>query len=260
MIELALNNLLLLGACAAGILLVAFFVMEEAPVARRVFGQFMFVIALPLLVLVVTPLLLLATWLGVSVPIMQALIAGLVIAGGWLTGAIFNELGKAKAKAERLRDFHKAIYAEIGNALAALWDSGRAQDYARQTIDRMQREPDYIPFIPREHHDHIFDAITTQIDVLPRQTIDAVVAYYSLVKGIANLADDMRGDRFQSLSQDRRILLYSDYLEMRRQAFDTGQFALKLIKAYAADGASAAERLLINSRDADLSARSQGSE
>lgn len=256
------DNWLILLVGAGAILMIAFVAVDEASVARRIFAQFVFTIALPLIVLLGVPLIPVAAYLDLAVPIWQALIAGLVIAAGWLTTAIFTELGKARAKAERLRDYHKALYAEIGNALATLWDEGQSESHGARTLAAMRGDPDYVPFVPREHNDHIFDAIIGEIDVLPRQTIDAVVSYYSLIKGISALADDMRGQGFRALPQARRILVYSDYLEMRKQAFATGQYALKLILAYADGGADAAERAkrAFSSPDGAPSGPSAGSE
>jgi hypothetical protein len=262
MTQVVADNWLILLVGAGAILMIAFVAVDEAAVARRIFGQFVFTIALPLIVLLGVPLVALGAYLDLDVPIWQALIAGLVIAAGWLTSAIFQELGKARAKAERLRDYHKALYAEIGNALATLWDEGQSEGHGARTIEAMRGDAEYVPFVPREHNDHIFNAILADIDVLPRQTIDAIVSYYSLIKGINALADDMRGQGFRILPQARRILVYSDYLEMRRQAFATGQYALKLILAYADGGADGAERAkrAFSSPGAAPSARSAGSE
>jgi hypothetical protein len=224
-----------------------------------VYQDFVFLIALPLVVLASWALFGLGLVTDFPVAIWQGLIAGLVIASGWLTSAIFNELGRARVKSERLRDYHKAIYAEIGTALNTLWDAGQSDAYVEATLARMRADAAFVPFIPRETHDHIYNAIVGSIDVLPRQTIDAIVAYYSLTKAIAALADDMRGDRFQTLEQDRRIAMYSDYASMRREAFAFGQFALQLIIAYSKQGSAEAERL-INSRGAGQSAPLPGSE
>jgi hypothetical protein len=122
----------------------------------------------------------------------------------------------------------------------------------------MEKEADYVPFIPREHHDHVYDAVITEIDVLPRQTIDAIVAYYSLIKSVSALADDMRGETFKTLDPPRRTAMYSDYVGMRKQAYLFGKYALRLIKAYSDGGARAAQQI-ISSQGADLSATSQGS-
>ena len=98
--------------------------------------------------------------------------------------------------------------------------------------------------------------------MLPRQTIDAIVAYYSQVKAISAIAEDMRGDAFKTLSQDRRIAMYSDYVEMKKQALAFGTYATNLIRAYADGGAPAAEALIraVSSRAEARSGRSPGSE
>lgn len=253
----------LVMAILSGIVVaIAFLISSEAVVARRVYKDFVFLIALPLVVLASWALFGLGLATDFPVAIWQGLIAGLVIASGWLTSAIFNELTKARGKEERLRDYHKAIYAEIGNGLQTLWNAGQSEKDVADTLERMEGDPGFAPFIPREHHDHIYNAILTNIDVLPRQTIDAIVAYYSQTKAISALADDMRGERFQSLAQPRRIAMYSDYADMRRQAFAYGQHALSLIKTYSDNGPAETEALIkrLNSRDAAPSVRSQGSE
>ncbi|SMY08528.1 hypothetical protein [Flavimaricola marinus] len=219
------------------------FLGEEARIARVVIVQFFVTIALPVAVLLGIPLLIASVSIDLDPRLWQALIAGLVITTGWLTTAIFNELARTRTKSERLRDYHKAIYAEIGTTLASLWDEGRSEAYAAATVARMRDEADFVPFIPRESHDHIYDAILDEIDVLPRQTIDIIVAYYSLIKSISALADDMRGERFLTLPKERQIAVYEDYSEMRRQAFAFGQHALALILAFASGGAEAAQAL-----------------
>ncbi|MFC6584639.1 hypothetical protein [Sulfitobacter aestuariivivens] len=185
----------------------------------------------------------------------QALIAGLVIAIGWLTTAIFAELGKRRARAEKLRDYHKAIYAEIGNTLESLWVPNESEAYVAKLIKKMKQDESYVPFIPREQHDHVYDAVIAEIDVLPRQTIDAIVAYYSLTKSLSALADDMRGETFRGLEAERRVAMYSDYVGMRKQAFVFGKYALRRIKAYSDGGPKAAERV-VNTQGAGPSAMS----
>lgn len=250
---------LLLVMTTAVVFSIAFVLMNEASVARRVYQDFVFLVAAPLIVLVGWALLGLAYATDLPVTLWQALIAGLVIASGWLTSAIFSELARARSKSERLRDYHKAIYAEIGTALDTLFNVGEAETYPAKLIERMKADPNFVPFIPREKHDFIYTAIAGNIDILPRQTIDSIVAYYSLTSSISALAEDMRSDKFQSISQDRRIAMYEDYTSMRVQAFRLGSHALKLIKTYAEQGAEATTAL-INSQGAGQYAPSRGSE
>jgi hypothetical protein len=255
---------LLYGAMALLICLLAgsvWFYGDEGRIARSVVFRFFLTIALPVALVLGVPLVIIALAFDADVRLWQAAIAGLVIATGWLTTAIFTEQGKVRHKAERLRDYHKAIYAEIGNSVDALWNEGKSQEHVDAMVVRMEAEPDFVPFIPREQHDHIYDAVVQEIDVLPRQTIDAIVAYYGQIKAIGALANDMRGAGFAALGPDRRVLMYRDYGEMRKQAFAFGQYALQLILAYSNGGADAADAVIkrVSSRVADPSDLSQGS-
>ncbi|MEM8824528.1 MAG: hypothetical protein AAGF30_13025 [Pseudomonadota bacterium] len=213
----------------------------EAP--RRVILSFLFRVALPMSILVGVPLVLLAQVVVLEDRLWQALIAGSVIATGWLATAVFAESERRSAKAERTRDSHKALFAEIQSALSAFYGEGQAGTDSDQLIQRMQFDPDFVPFIPKEHHDTVFQALLDEIEVLPRQTIDAVVAFYALVAAIQSLAEDMRGETFRHLKQDRRIAIYQDYVAMRLRAFTMGEYVLDLIAAYADGGAAEADRV-----------------
>jgi hypothetical protein len=254
-VTLGLPHILLVVA-ALVVLAVAFTAGREAQTARRVILPFLFRIALPVAVILGVPLVLLSQFVDLNDRLWQALIAGLVIATGWLTSALFAELGKARARAERLRDYHKAIYAEIGNTLHALY---AGEDAGEEVLTRMMEDLDFVPFVPKEDHSHIYEAIVTEIDVLPRQTIDAIVAYYSLIKSVAALAEDMRGETYKSLTPERRMAIYADYTDLRKEAFMFGQYALGVIKAFSDGGADAAEAW-ISSQAAGRSAMSPGSE
>jgi hypothetical protein len=195
--------LLMIGAVICAGLLVAW---KEARTAGLIIAQFFLTIGLPVVVIIGAAVWVALPFLGqLATGIQQAMIAGLVIAVGWLTAAIFAELAKSRGRAERLRDYHKAIYAEIGNTLESLWVAGETDAYVTSLFERMAQDRTYVPFIPREHHDHVYDAVISEIDVLPRQTIDAIVAYYSLIKSVAALADDMRGATFKTLDVDRDV-------------------------------------------------------
>ena len=185
-----------------------------------------------------------AILLGVDARIWQAVIAGGVVAAGWLVNGWQNRRAAASQRAARLRDAHKALFAEIRNACADYWDEGEADDQAATLMARMEADPDFTPFVPREVHDRVFAAMLPEIDVLPRQTIDVIVAFYALVGSIAALVEDMRGDRFETLEMARRKEVYRSYVEMRRRAFAVGQNALKLIDTYSNGGPQAAERLM----------------
>lgn len=234
---------LVLIALLGGVLWATLWLGEAAGPSRRVILSFLIRVFLPMAILLGVPLVVLGQIVTLEERLWQALIAGLVIATGWLATAIFGEIERASRKAERTRDFHKALYAEVLNTREALWGKGLAEEQGQALLERMEHDPTFTPFIPREQHDRVFHAQLDQIDVLPRQTIDAVVAFYSQVSAIAALVEDMRGDRFQQLDQERRIAMVEDYLELRQRTFVMARNILLLINAYAEGGAAKAEAL-----------------
>lgn len=217
---------------------------RDAQIAQRVILRFMFTIAIPLCVIFGIGLYAAEWLLDIQTPVWPALIGGLVIAAGWLTTAVFNELARNRDKEERLRDHHKALYAEIQDTLSAYYGEGEATPHAQKIIDKMSTDPQFVPFIPKENRDRVFTALVADIHVLPRQTINPIVAYYSVISSIAALANDMRGERFQTLEQDRRIAMYRNYIQMRERAYSYGRNTLKVIDAYAEGGPKAAQAKL----------------
>ena len=194
-------------------------------------------------------------WPTVDARIWQAIIAGAFVAVGWIVNGWQNRRDAAARRAERLRDSHRAIYAEIGANLFNLGSEKALMANADAVRQRMTEDASFVPFVPTERRSPVFDAMREHIHILPRVTIDPIVAYYAQVGAVAALADDMRGVRFRTLSPDRRTAIYDDYIGMKVQALSFGDFALRMIAAYAEGGKDAAEALSrrINSSDADPS-------
>lgn len=190
-------------------------------------------------------------WLpAIDARIWQAIIAGGFLALGWVFNGWQNRRMASALRAEKLRDMHRAIYAEIGTHLANLAETGDLEAYAKGLAERIASEPDFVPFIPREANDHVFDRLLDQISLLPRHTIDPIVQYYSQIRAISALAEDMRGERYANMPPERRTEIYRDYIEMKKQALLFGEYALALITAYSSGGATAAraEAARLNTR------------
>ncbi len=230
-----------LSVVAAAALWLSLGVGPGAAASRRVIVPFVLRVALPMAIVLGAPLIALGQVVTLDERLWQALIAGVVIATGWLATAMFAEVERATRKAEATRDAHKALFAEIRDVCATYWSEGRAAQEATVLRERMLSEEGFVPFIPRESHGRIYGAMLGGIDVLPRQTIDSVVAFYSLVASIEALAEDMRGERYAGLEAARRVAIYDDWTAMRDRAFDYGQHALQLIEAYSEGGREAAE-------------------
>ena len=218
----------------------------HAELARAILWDFLVDIAVPILLVVSVPLVLLALVTDLDFRLWQALIAGVFIATGWLTTAIFAEGERRRLKAEKLRDYHKAIYAEIRQSVGVFWAEGRARLEAARMIRRIRNEPGFAPLIPRERHDQVFAAILSDIEIFPRQTIDLIVDYYSHVGAMGALAEDMRSDRFLSadFGPRRRARTYLDFFRTRERSYELGLACLSVIKSYADGGAAAADAAL----------------
>ncbi|MBN2906324.1 MAG: hypothetical protein JXJ18_06430 [Rhodobacteraceae bacterium] len=201
--------------------------------------------------------------------IWQAILAGAFVAFGWLVNGWQNRREAAALRAERLRDAHRALFAEIASNLANLRSVEALTGYRDDLIARMRADPGYVPLIPRERNDTIFRALIAEIHILPRVTIDPIVSYYNQLFALEALIEDMRGERFKTLEQERRIAMYSDYIDLKTQALNDGQYALRMIAAYAKGGPAAALQEearaaqepgadALSTPDVDPSGRSQG--
>ena len=171
----------------------------------------------------------------------QAVVAGAVVAVGWIVNGWQNRREDARRRAEKLRDYHRALYAEIGAWLSSVGSLENLDQSGQGMVDRMREDPTFVPFMPIEENDTVFRAIVPQLQVLPTSTIDVVVAYYASISQIRSQVEDMRSDRFMALPADRRIAIYRDHVLLKRGAFEYGSAALRLITVYANEGADAAK-------------------
>lgn len=196
-------------------------------------------------------------WLrGLDARIWQAVIAGGFLAVGWVVNGWRDRRDGAKLRAERLRDAHRALFAEIDVNLTNLWSEARLDAHCADMIARMEADPTFVPLVPRERHDRLFRALEPEIHVLPRVTIDPIVKYHALLSAIEMLVEDLRSKTFGAFDVPRRAAIYSDYIEMRKQALLFGRLANRLIQVYAEEGkdAAEAEALRLSSRAAGPSA------
>ncbi|MGB3554606.1 MAG: hypothetical protein WBA25_08205 [Jannaschia sp.] len=185
-----------------------------------------------------------ATWnwfAALDARIWQALIAGTFLAFGWVYNGMRNRADTRAQRAERLRDAHRAIFAEIAVNLDNLRSAERLDAHRKQMVARMNVDADYVPLIPHQRHDKLFRALEQEIHILPRVTIDPIVRYYSQMDAISAVIDDMRGQAYRRLPQARRIAMFSDYIDMRKQALEFGRIANSLIEIYAREGKDGAE-------------------
>ena len=174
------------------------------------------------------------------------MIAGLFLAVGWWVVALQGRRRDAKLRAERVRDVQRALFAEIRASLAVL-ERDHIAEYGAAIAGRIETEQGYFPVIPTEHNNAIFHAIVGEIHVLPRDTVDPVVLYYSQLNAIGAMITDLRALDTARIGQERAAAMYRDYISMKLGAIELGEGALAAIRANM-DGTGR-----INSPDADRS-------
>lgn len=160
----------------------------------------------------------------------QAVIAGLFLAFGWWVVALQNRRRDAALRAERVRDVQRALFAEIRAYLAVLRRDDVAS-YGAEIADRILDEAGYFPVIPTERNDAIFRAIVGEIHVLPRDTVDPIVLYYSQLNAIAAIIADLRELDVGRIGAERAASMYRDYISMKIEALELGEQALESIRA-----------------------------
>ncbi len=179
----------------------------------------------------------------------QAVIAGFFVAAGWVYNGWRNRRDAAHLREERIRDVHRALFAEIGAYLDSIGSLEALQRGHDRIVERMEADAGFMPFHPTEEPDRVYRAIIGEIHILPRTSIDVVVAFYGQVAAIGAFIEDMRSERFANLSPNRRRAIYDDYIRLKTRAFQYGNAALALIDAYTRGGRPLAEQELASLRN-----------
>lgn len=159
----------------------------------------------------------------------QAVIAGVFLAVGWWVVAWQGHRRDARQRAERVRDVQRALFAEIRAYLAALQRDDLAR-YGEDIAQKILLHPGYFPVIPTERNDAIFRAIVGEIHVLPRDTVDPIVLYYSQLNAIVAMIDDLRALDVDRIGAERAVAMYRDYIAMKIEAIKMAETALQSIR------------------------------
>ena len=107
-------------------------------------------------------------WIGPV--IIAAAIAGVVNILGWFVASWRDRRAAEARRREKQDDMATALLAEIAHYRDALafFDLDEAWE---EVMDKMSADDRYIPFIPSERNDTIFQAILAEIHILPEPVI-----------------------------------------------------------------------------------------
>lgn len=155
-------------------------------------------------------------WIGSVIVAIGSLLG---IALGWIVTQRQQVRREAASRGERIRDVQTALRAEIRSYRRWL-ESFDIEVETGTTVLRMENDPSFTPFIPREVETLVFNALVGEIHILPSEVIDPIVLYYRQVHALAKFAEDLRGERFEKLEVARKVEMYKDYVSLGVYALD----------------------------------------
>lgn len=157
-----------------------------------------------------------------------ALVGALVVALGWLVSG-YRERGRDRRRRdERSIDVQTALAAEIQHYVDILGNPEFDLDEAwSEMVALMDADETYVPLIPSERNDTMFQSILPDVQILPEPVIRPIVRYYNQVFAIEAMIEDLRSDHFRAdvTPQLQRIRMYTDYISMKKEALRLGQEA-----------------------------------
>lgn len=182
-------------------------------------------------------------WLG------PTLLAATAMAG-WLYGDWRKRVEERRLRRGVILDIEKALRAEIEAHLHQLRRFDLVEDRdatAARIVKAGEGAGRFVPLLPRERHDTIFQALVGQIHLLSTDTVRPVTLYYNQVVMVAELADTIRSAAYAELPADRRVNVYRDFIAMKLIAME---FATRAVTALSEDIAwREAPRYLFSSSD-----------
>ncbi|MEM7733309.1 MAG: hypothetical protein AAF280_11075 [Pseudomonadota bacterium] len=177
------------------------------------------------------------TWVGPA--IIAAVIAAMVNVVGFLLSGRRQRQSERRRRREKRVDIQTALKAEIDHYVATLSnDKMNLDEFWKDIVLRMEQDPAYIPFIPAEKNDMVFQSVLQDISILPGPVVEPVTYYYNQVVAISALIEDLRSPDFRNtdpargpvMTQDQRIAIFTDYIGLKNEALEAGRkvsFALQ---------------------------------
>jgi hypothetical protein len=159
--------------------------------------------------------------------IIAAIVSAAVTAFGWFASHWSEQRLETQRRIERIVDVQTALLAEIESNLTRYEEIDLDQhttDMVRR-ITQKGRGTSFTPFVPRYATEIIFEAMLSDIHILPTETIDDVVAYYKQEYKLRELVEDLRSSRYQEIEQDRKARIYEDYVWQIKTVLITGEEA-----------------------------------
>jgi hypothetical protein len=146
--------------------------------------------------------------------LLAALVSATVTALGWLATHWSERRLEGQRRNEKIIDVQWALLAEIESNLKRYEEIDLDKHKAEMIglINGGKGRVAFTPFVPRYPSEIVFEAMISDIHILPTETIDEVVAYYKQEYKLRELVEDLRSDRYIALEQERKAQLYDHYV------------------------------------------------
>ncbi|MGD1924358.1 MAG: hypothetical protein ACFB03_09220 [Paracoccaceae bacterium] len=162
--------------------------------------------------------------------VLSALIGAIVVASGWLIGYMRESSGARRLRRQNSLDLQRALHAEVAAHVHQL-ELVNLTEHKADMVARMRADPDFLVMVPSATHTTIFEALLSDISILPGDVVEPVTLYYSQVISVAALADDIRSERYAMISPDRRAAIYGDFIDMKMESKRMGRIARDVLAA-----------------------------
>lgn len=164
-------------------------------------------------------------WIGPV--IIAAGISSIVAMIGWYVSFRQDNLKERKRRREKIRDFMIALRAEIRGEYHNLDETDFGENL--KDVSARYKEKGYSVMVSTPTPHVIFDAIAPEIQLLPETVIDPIVLYTRQRYAIEAIVQDMRSDLFRTLSAERQLSIYTDYINMKRYLEVLAEYALEAL-------------------------------
>lgn len=167
-----------------------------------------------------------------------ALIAGTVIATGWLATFVANEYQRARQRDTTQQDVLLALRSEVFTIVEKL-DKNAITDGAAKVQERIREagdkapgaavDPAYYPFSASESPATVYQSVSGSISVLEADTLEPVLRFYAAFSELTAMVEDTRSEPFRALVAERRIRMHKELTAHRKATLYWGLRAIATI-------------------------------
>lgn len=144
----------------------------------------------------------------------KALIAGLVVAAGWLAGYVTQELRHLDGRNEHREDMLRALLSEV----SFMVKRNEAIDWKKQkerAAENFVSNRGYVPFVHLKMQNFALNKVLNNIEILAKDQISSVTVYGHLINEIAQLTETIKSEAYAKLDAKRREQVLDFWLDLQ---------------------------------------------